>query len=85
MINIGDRVRLLINENRFLHKGDLGIVVVFHNSGSVGVRWDNHISGHDCVGNCESGHGWYVSADNLEKCYKVYPRGTSNYDKLKGL
>lgn len=63
---VGDRVELLVNNpenNSALVAGDLGTVCYVSKSGTrLGVSWDKEC-GHNCEGNCEDPHGWYVYDD----------------------
>lgn len=60
---IGDRVEAIVNnpdESDYIMVGDTGTVCDIDGD-HVGVDWDNELGeGHDCSGNCEYGHGWYV-------------------------
>lgn len=35
----------------------------------ISVAWDEYVHGHSCNRNCESGHGWNVSVDQIEHLY----------------
>ncbi len=73
MLEINDRVRLIKDHpagNFRLGIGDEGTVVNLGNIYGdiwVGVRFDMYIYGHDCYGRCETGYGWNVPIDTLEK------------------
>lgn len=64
---IGDRVEAIVNRpdrNYNIMIGDTGTVCDLDDleEDRVGVDWDNKLEeGHDCSGNCEYGHGWYVN------------------------
>lgn len=66
---VGDRVECIcanITGNTNIVIGITGTVCVDNkNRGSVGVRWDDMVSGHDCGGNCEDGYGWYVLPSDI--------------------
>jgi len=72
----GDRVYALWDNpsgNKTIQAGYTGTVVFTYPYGDdpddddIGVRWDEEIvDGHDCDGDCDAGHGWYVSARALE-------------------
>lgn len=48
-------------------EGKIG--TVFSNAtSSFGVIFDEDIGGHELGGNCDLGHGWYVSPENLNLC-----------------
>jgi len=70
---VGDRVIVIADRlasgNRSICRGDIGTVChipgVFYNKEHgetylVGIRFDECVSGHDCEGACEFGHGWYI-------------------------
>lgn len=67
--HLGDRVMFIEDEDCDcgVSYGDVGTVCHF-DSYRVGVRWDSMTSGargHTCSGNCDRGHGWYVSPKEL--------------------
>jgi hypothetical protein len=47
------------------HTNEPGIICHFAEDGQPGVNFDRNIQGHDCRGNCEPSHGWYVAASEL--------------------
>lgn len=61
---VGDRVECALDypdDNGDITVGCTGTVCCFCDDG-IGVCWDEKVSGgHDCSGNCEYGHGWYVN------------------------
>lgn len=54
--------------------GTTGVICYIENDGLtdtdwIGVRWDIEDAAlHDCSGNCENRHGWYVYRDDIEFC-----------------
>ena len=65
---MNDRVELKEEStNTHLRPGDTGIVCHpgADHPGSIGIRWNHKINGHDCDHHCEDGHGWYVPLSKL--------------------
>lgn len=65
---VGDLVRCVVSPHDAgmrIKEGFLGVVchVEFER---IGVAWDDAFGGHNCMGNCESGHGWYVCPECIE-------------------
>lgn len=70
---VGDRV--CIKNNVPVGYSDIcndsfsGIGVVVQAAGcsviTVGICFDDYIFGHDCMGRCTKGHGWYVRRCDL--------------------
>ena len=53
----GDRVVCCVGDGR-INPGQIGTVC---SSGyMVGVDWDQYIFGHNCMGKCRQGHGWFI-------------------------
>lgn len=69
---VGDRVICAYDYaclNSHLLRGDLGTVVDVTSSADcsqIGVEWDKEVLGHDCHGNAEYGHGWYMTIEGIE-------------------
>lgn len=67
---VGDRVRVNeigkrnwdILENEGV---DLGTVIVYNNTGSIGIEFDTNFGGHDC-GCGKYGHCWWVTDSEIE-------------------
>lgn len=79
MFHVGDRVKCV---RGFLgvHKEELGTIQNIRGDGSgicdISVRWDEYSTHrHDNDGLCENGHGWMVSARDLELVYCVNDLG----------
>ena len=89
-IKTGDRVVAVCNVDSrgtdcyVINKGDTGTVVDIRDGGEIyGVRWDKVFPrGYDLYGKCDTGHGWEVYTMNIAPL--IFPKGTPNYDKLKG-
>lgn len=72
----GDRVYALWDNpsgNIAIQAGYTGTVIDVYlykddpDEDEIGVRWDEEISeGHSCHGSCDTGHGWYVRAKEVE-------------------
>lgn len=63
---IGDRVRCVSHypvDNNV--RGESGRVECIDSTGTCGVVFDNHISGHDLGGHCEYGYGWWLLQSEL--------------------
>lgn len=67
-IAIGSRVVCVVSYGN-VEVGETGTLVHFEDyAPEYGVRWDNPKDlRHDCQGNCESKHGWYVNKRNIKK------------------
>lgn len=67
-IAIGTRVVCVIPYGSTVALGETGTLVHFEEiSPSYGVRWDKEDERrHDCQGNCEKKHGWYVHRRNIK-------------------
>lgn len=69
--HVGDIVEAAVDYpeyNDFILTGDIGTICCFeHGSrGRIGVSWEKEFDGgHNCNGNCENGHGWYVPSDTI--------------------
>jgi hypothetical protein len=65
---VGDRVRCKITYDGRPHVGAKGTVLLEGSGkyGSIGVRWDERMGGHNLSRNCEEGRGWYIPPSNLE-------------------
>lgn len=47
--------------------GETGVVCQVNGNKTIGVRWNEYRSvRHDCDGDCEEGHGWYVPTHQLQ-------------------
>ena len=66
---LGDKVRIMPGTtyaNSPIMEGWLGTVCnVLTSSNEIGVYFEDFIRGHDCDGNCEYGHGWYIKNNQL--------------------
>ena len=66
---LGDKVRIMPGTkyaNSPIMEGWLGTVCnVSTSSNEIGVYFEDFIKGHDCDGNCEYGHGWYINNNEL--------------------
>ena len=67
-IAIGSRVVCVVSYGN-VEVGETGTLVHFEDyAPEYGVRWDNPKDcRHDCQGNCEKKHGWYVNRRNIKK------------------
>lgn len=71
MFAIGDRVECIVNHpdnNDYIVVGSIGTVceICDDDDDAIGVCWDDMgDSGHDCGGNCKSGHGWRVYPNQI--------------------
>lgn len=79
MFKVGDRVRC-IHGYSGVRKWELGVVQRITGGGSgfcdISVKWDEFNSyRHNNDGLCERGHGWMVSASDLELVYEVIDLG----------
>lgn len=65
---IGNRVVCVVSYDN-VEVGETGTLVHFNEyAPQYGVRWDiAKDKRHDCLGNCESKHGWYVNRRNIKK------------------
>jgi len=72
---VGDRVRCVVaHENRHEAVGRIGTVhaISVTGSGSVGVKFDENIHGHNLNGNCDNGHGWWFAGDRASECLEPF-------------
>ncbi len=69
---IGDRVRVPIHRTDMTigggtHAAGFCGTVVRLECGMIGVAFDSNVHGHDCgISSCPVGHGWFMTADELE-------------------
>lgn len=83
---IGNRVVCVVSYGN-VRVGETGTLVHFNEyAPEYGVRWDIAKDlRHDCLGNCESKHGWYVYRKNI-KAEAEQDFGEFNFDNpLLGL
>lgn len=79
MFKVGDRV-VAIRDYGNVRKGDTGKIVhiVANSNPDIGVRWNREDWGfHNCSGNCENKHGYYVEEGDIklqETSFKVGDR-----------
>lgn len=74
---VGDRVYCLcVTESGKEAGNQFGVVCdISKNYPPVGVRWDEERRWmHNCGGNCEARHGWYVFEEDLELVYCECPQ-----------
>lgn len=74
---VGDRVYCLCATETGKDVGNqLGVVCdTSENYPPIGVRWDEERRWmHNCDGNCDARHGWYVFEEDLELVYCEYPQ-----------
>lgn len=82
---IGDRVISLVNHpdgNTRIVVGSKGTVCNIHKQmgRGLGVCWDRNVGGHNCdTFDCESGHGWWVSDEDVE----LLEEGINEIDEVK--
>lgn len=76
-LKVGDRVRAITYIESRIPEGSEGVVCHVAAAFYLGVRWDNHMNGHDCNSNCTSGHGWYCDS---RKCLELIP--PTAFDRL---
>ena len=84
---IGDRVVCVVSCGN-VEVGETGTLVHFEDyAPEYGVRWDNpKYQRHNCMGNCESKHGWYVNRRNIKKeVAKDLGEFACDIDPLRGL
>lgn len=70
--SVGDRVVSVVDSpegNDDIVVGSTGVVCEIlpeSDQRNIGVRWDRYSRNqHSCGGECVSGHGWYVYADEI--------------------
>ncbi len=63
----------MINDGLHTGFGALGFVCdVGSYEGQLGVAWDEpHTVCHDCEGNCDNRHGWYVNLEYLDPAVQL--------------
>ena len=70
VFHVGDRVCCVVDypsNNLSIRLGMTGTVCYLSNGDpSIGVVWEQNISGHDCNGRCPYGFGWYVQEYEIE-------------------
>lgn len=53
------------DQNTAIKAGDTGVVAVINVRGTkpIGVQWDKPCGGHDLIGHCPYGFGWWCPVD----------------------
>lgn len=75
---VGDRVKVVREEPFESHiLGKVGTVKKYchENKNLVAVVFDDNVNGHNLLGICKYGHGWFCKVENLERI-------TNNKDKI---
>jgi hypothetical protein len=64
--NVNDRVKAVYRIDERIRKGLKGTIVrITDNSMGIGVKWDEHVSGHDCDTGQDFGRCWWVYPFNI--------------------
>ena len=80
---VGDRVKCIEavggNENIV---GKIGTIVYIGTSEpSISISFDDAVDGHDCLGRCAAGHGWYVYVSSIVHLEEEKPTSSLNCEE----